>query len=133
MKNHCGFRIEVKPKSKLGKRLSNLSIYLRNRSDAVGDVKAKRRCTGTGGDIVVGVWTVRKSGVISFKGTSKRHGQIEYVYGKLTIGENLDSPGHQEPLPYHQSTQLFLKLINLMFPYLDASPLTLNLKLTRKD
>lgn len=130
MRDRSGFRIEVSPKSKLGKRLANLSVFLRNRSDATGTVKAKSFCAGADLGYVEGIWTVRKSGVISFKGHSARHGEIEFVYGKLTIGHYLDKPGHQEALPARQSTKLFLTWINVMFPYLSVSPLTLETRLT---
>lgn len=133
MKERSGFRIEVSPRSKLGKRLSNLSIYLRNRSDAVGDVKVRRWIRHPDFGFIEGVWTVRKSGVISFKGVSSSIDEFEFVYGKLTIGKYLWRPGYQEPLPYQKSIRLFLKLIDLMFPDLGNDPLTLDLKLTRKD
>lgn len=132
-KSLSGFRIEINPKTTLGKRLSNLSVFLRNCSDAKGTVTAKRFCAGADIGYVEGVWTVRKSGVISFKGTSARHGTIEFVYGKLTIGHDLDRPGHQKVLSYRDSIHLFHKWINAMFPYLSHSPLSLNLKITIKD
>lgn len=130
MKRNDGFRIEVSPKSKLGKRLANLSVFLRNRSDAIATVKGKRFCAGSSLGYVEGVWTVRKSGVISFKGTSAIHGDVEFVYGKLSIGRNLDKPGHQETLPARQATKLLLTWIDAMFPYLSVTPLTLDSKIT---
>ncbi len=112
-----GFRIEVSPTTKLGKQLRSLSVYLRNRSDAVGVLTRKMWVTNPHAGVVEGKWTVRPSGAISFKGTSTTLGEIEYVYGKLTIGRNLDKPGHQTYLSYDKTMKLMSQLIQQMYPY----------------
>lgn len=119
MKSDSGFRIEVSPTTKLGKRLISLSVHLRNRSDAVGNI-TRKVCTITKElGVVVGKWTVRQSGTISFKGTSSEYGEIEYIYGKLTIGRNLDKPGHQTWLPRDKTIKLMANFITSVFPYVN--------------
>lgn len=129
-----GFRIEVSPKSKLGKQLTSLSVFLRNRSDAVGDVRRKVWIAHPHAGMVEGVWTVRKSGVISFKGKSSTVGEIEYVYGKLTIGRSLVSRAY-DVLPHDKTVKLMSSMIQQMYPYagVDLTKLDLNVKLSRKD
>lgn len=129
-----GFRIEVSPKSKLGKQFTSLSVYLRNRSDAVGTIRRKVWINNPHGGFVEGYWTVRPSGAISFKGTSSTLGQIEYVYGKLTIGRSLDALAY-DVLPYNKTIKLMSSFIQQMYPYagVNLTRLDLNVKLSRKD
>lgn len=130
-----GFRIEVSPKSKLGKQLTSLSVYLRNSSNASGIVKLKIRIYDKAAGMIVGRWTVRPSGAISFKGKSVVFGDIEYVYGKLTIGHFLDKPGHQICLDHGKTIKLMSSFIEQMYPYAgaDLTDKNLNAKLTRKE
>lgn len=130
--SRSGFRIEVAPTTKLGKQLKSLSVYLRNRSDAVGPLTRKVWVSGPMIGFVSGKWTVRPSGAISFKGTSSVAGDIEYLYGRLTIGHFLDKPGHQVCLNRDKTVKFMSTIIQAMYPYV-GSNLTekdLNLKLT---
>ncbi|ABY63136.1 hypothetical protein ST201phi2-1p310 [Pseudomonas phage 201phi2-1] len=125
MKSNSGFRIEVSPNTKLGKRLISLSVHLRNRSDAVR-ITRKILVYVKGLGVVAGKWTVRQSGAISFKGITSECGEIEYIYGKLTIGLNLNSPGHQVWLPRDKTIRLMSQLIVTAFPHV-------NYNLTERD
>lgn len=129
-----GFRIEVSPKSKLGKQLTSLSVHLRNCSDATGVIRRKVWINHPQAFIVEGVWTVRKSGVISFKGKSPVVGDIEYVYGKLTIGQSL-VPVAYDVLPHDKTIKLMSSFIKQMYPYVgeNLTESDIKLKLSRKE
>lgn len=124
-----GFREEISPKSKLGKQLAQLSIYLRNTAPGVGPVtKRKVWLAGVDTGFVEGQWTVRKSGAISFKGQSEWYGTIEYLYGKLTIASTPDLSGKSITLPAVEAAKLLSKYIEIWYPRLGRTPLSLDIK-----
>lgn len=123
-----GFRIEFPENHKIAKRLKLVSIYLRNQATGRTGLVTRNhtRLANRQVGYVDGKWTVRKSGTISFKGIASGGYEVEYVYGKLTIGRNLDKPGHQTHLNYEDTVEAFTKLIDNTFPALSPN-LKLNL------
>lgn len=120
MQNYSGFRIEIAKTSLLGTRLSTLSKYLRNRSYAKMIVRNKVKTTLHRWGDIQGTWTVRPSGSISFKGTGPNGLMVEYAYGQLSIGYNLDKPGYQSCISSPASVKFMKLMISKMFPYMPS-------------
>lgn len=107
---------EIKPNTRLAKKLKNLGIWLQNNSSSkTGNV---RRTFKSGKDKIV--VTVRPSGIVGISGyISTTTSHIELAYGKLTI-YRVRRDDQINSLPRNQAAYYLKSVLDRMIPFIPS-------------
>lgn len=118
-----GFRIEFPKHHKISKRLRLIGIYLRNQSRGKSGACSYtiQRLANRNTGLVHGTWKVTKAGTVSFRGYCTEGFDIEFLYGKLTIGRYLNRPVDLYCFSRKDAVIAFTKLIDNTFPALSPN------------